>query len=66
MLLPCVNSSKHFEYAVESFLREIENTKALRHPNIVTLRDYGQFEDLFFFTMDYCNQGSIADLMNNR
>jgi eukaryotic-like serine/threonine-protein kinase len=54
------------EYVVNMFLREIENTKALRHPNIVTLRDYGKSEDLFFFTLDYCNQGSVADIMRGR
>jgi pSer/pThr/pTyr-binding forkhead associated (FHA) protein len=67
VLLPHTNvSEKVFNYASRSFLREIENTKALRHPNIVTLKDYGQSEDLFFFTMDYCNQGSVADMMNQR
>jgi eukaryotic-like serine/threonine-protein kinase len=63
VLQPRVNST---EYIVNSFLREIENTKALQHPNIVTLRDYGQCEDFFFFTLDYCNQGSVTDLMNQR
>jgi pSer/pThr/pTyr-binding forkhead associated (FHA) protein len=63
VLQPRVNST---EYVVNAFLREIENTRALRHPNIVTLRDYGQYKDFFYFTMDYCNQGSVTDLMNQR
>jgi eukaryotic-like serine/threonine-protein kinase len=63
VLQPRMNSN---EYVLNMFLREIENTKALRHPNIVTLRDYGKSEDLFFFTLDYCNKGSVADIMRER
>jgi eukaryotic-like serine/threonine-protein kinase len=63
VLQPRMNST---EYVVNLFLREIENTKALNHPNIVTLRDYGQYENFFFFTLDYCNQGSVTDLMAQR
>ena len=60
ILLPKMQQN---EYIVNLFLREIENTKALSHPNIVTLRDYGKSEELFYFTLDYCNKGSVADLM---
>jgi eukaryotic-like serine/threonine-protein kinase len=60
ILLPKMQQN---EYIVNLFLREIENTKALSHPNIVTLRDYGKSEELFYFTLDYCNKGSVTDLM---
>jgi eukaryotic-like serine/threonine-protein kinase len=52
------------ESIVNLFLREIENTKALSHPNVVTLRDYGKSDQLFYFTLDYCNRGSVMDLMH--
>jgi eukaryotic-like serine/threonine-protein kinase len=60
ILLPQMQQN---EYTVDLFLREIENTKALNHPNIITLRDYGKSNELFYFTLDYCNRGSVADLM---
>jgi eukaryotic-like serine/threonine-protein kinase len=63
ILLPQMQQN---EYIVNLFLREIENTKALSHPNIVTLRDYGKSNELFYFTLDYCNKGSISDLMRQR
>jgi serine/threonine protein kinase len=53
-------------WALEMFLRETENTKALQHPNVVQLRDYGYADDTFFFTLDYCDGGSVADLMQQR
>jgi len=48
------------------FLREIENTKLLQHTNLVKLRDSGEFDGTFFFTLDYCNGGSIAQLMRQQ
>ena len=49
--------------AINWFMREIDNTKYLRHPNVIQLKDSGNAEGVFFFTMEYCNNGSIADLM---
>ncbi len=51
---------------VQRFLREIECTKPLNHPNIVKMLDYGYAEGLFFFTLEYCNGGSVQDLMTQR
>ena len=50
MLLPQVAAN---DYAVQSFLREAENTKALNHPNIVQLRDTGYDQGTFFFNLEY-------------
>ncbi len=63
MMLPAVAAS---ERAVQMFLRETENTKALRHPNVVQLIDYGYSENIFFFTMEYCEGGSVSDLMRQQ
>lgn len=48
---------------VNLFLREVENAKKLRHPNLVQLKDYCFVEGLFFFTMEYCQGGSVRDAM---
>ena len=50
----------------ERFLREARNTKMLDHPNIVKFDDFGQTNDLFYFTMEYCDRGSVTDLMKKR
>jgi pSer/pThr/pTyr-binding forkhead associated (FHA) protein len=53
-------------WAIAMFLREVENTKALQHPHVVRLRDYGYDNGTFFFTLEYCNGGSVADLIRQR
>jgi serine/threonine protein kinase len=50
----------------ELFLREIENCKALKHPNVVGLRDSGFAQSTLFFTMEYCDGGSVSDLVQRR
>jgi serine/threonine protein kinase len=49
--------------AVQMFQREIENTKALNHPNIVKLKDAGFADGNFFFTLEYCDGGNVFDWM---
>ena len=48
---------------VQMFLREIENMKALKHPHVVELLDYGYAENLFFLVMEYYEGGNVLDLM---
>ena len=48
------------------FLGEARRTKMLDHPNIVKFDDYGQVNDLFYFTMEYCDRGSVVDLIKQR
>ena len=50
----------------ERFLREARNTKMLDHPNIVKFNDFGQADNLFYFTMEYCDRGSVVDLIEKR
>ncbi len=50
----------------DKFLRELENTKALKHPNIVSLRDYGFSDEIFFFTLEYCEAGTLETWMKQR
>ncbi len=51
------------EAAQETFIREIEVTRALRHPNIVGLLDFGKHEDRFYFALEYCPGGSAEQLL---
>jgi serine/threonine-protein kinase len=48
------------------FLREAHNTMALKHPHVVGLRDAGWSNGLFFFTLEYCEGGTVARLLQER
>jgi len=52
--------------AINTFLREVENTKALQHPNVVQFRESGYDNGNFFFTLEYCDGGSVGDLIRQR
>ena len=43
------------------FLREAALTQALRNRNVVRLFDVGCSQATFFFTLEYCEGGSLAD-----
>jgi hypothetical protein len=45
------------------FLREIDITRQLDHPHIVSLLDSGAAGSAFYFIMDYCGGGSIEHLV---
>lgn len=63
VMLPQVAAS---DLMARKFMREIENTKALRHPHVVRLHDSGCSRGTFFFTLDYCGGGSLDNLMERR
>jgi eukaryotic-like serine/threonine-protein kinase len=63
LMLPQVAINRR---ARDWFLRQVENTKALHHPNIVQLRDYGYGKGTFFCALEYCKDGNIFDLMRKR
>jgi serine/threonine protein kinase len=52
--------------ARENFQREIEITRSLRHPRIVSLFDHGSTGSTFYFAMEYCAGGSVADLQRRQ
>jgi len=52
--------------ATQKFLLEAVNTQALDHANVVKTYDSGCSEGTFFFTMEYCNGGSIDSLLKQR
>ncbi|MCL2925239.1 MAG: serine/threonine-protein kinase [Trichodesmium sp. MAG_R04] len=49
--------------AINRFLTEIENYKALDHKNIVRMKDYSYSDKQFFLTLEYCNGDSILNLL---
>jgi len=52
--------------AVNWLRREVENMKVLKHPNVVGLKEFGYADETFFFTREYCDGGSVVDLMAKR
>jgi eukaryotic-like serine/threonine-protein kinase len=52
--------------ARDMFLRETENTKALKHPNVVRLWEAGCSHGVFFFTLEFCDGGSLDVLLKQR
>ena len=47
----------------QMFQREIEITRKLLHPHIVSLNGNGSAGSAFYFVMEYCNGGSLHQLM---
>ncbi len=52
--------------AIEHFKREMEVIAGLKHPNIVRFLDSGSDQGTFFFVMEYCDGGSLADVAKTR
>ena len=53
------------EAARNAFLREIDQLANLRHENIVSLLGKGSTGSCFYFIMEYCEGGSVEDLMEH-
>lgn len=52
--------------AREKFQQEIRVMQGLKHPNLVELLDNGAAGGAFFFIMEYCEAGSVGDLLKRR
>ena len=52
--------------AIEQFKREMQVISGLQHPNIVRFLDSGSDQGTFFFVMEYCDGGSLADVAKAR
>lgn len=54
------------EENTQRFQREIKILEALYHPNIVNFLDRGiTVDNEYYFVMEYCNGGSVADLIES-
>lgn len=49
--------------ARHDFQREIENTRKLQHPHVVKFLDSGVEDSAFYFLIEYCEGGSVDQLM---
>lgn len=54
------------EKSKKKFLQEMELLSSLRHPNIVSFFDQGSVGGAFYFVMEFCDAGSLADLIKRR
>lgn len=63
ILLPQVAVQPHMK---EMFLQDARKTKQLDHPNLVKFKDHSYVDDMFYFVMEYCDRGSVTDLMAYR
>ena len=51
---------------VKRFLREMKLTKSLKHKNVVRFLDYGHSGETFYFTLEYCEGGSVDNLLKEK
>ncbi|GAA4213115.1 protein kinase domain-containing protein [Actinocatenispora rupis] len=63
LMLPAVAADP---MARRRFLREVELTRALRHPHLVPLYDAGTVDGAFWFTSEYCAGGSLDGVLRRR
>jgi WD40 repeat protein len=49
--------------SIERFRREAEAVAALRHPNIVAIHEIGEHDGQQFFSMDYVDGPSLAEML---
>lgn len=63
VMLPKVENNPKSQ---QQFIRETKNTQLLQHKNIVRVYDVGCSDNTFYFTTDYCNLGSLAQLIKKK
>jgi serine/threonine protein kinase len=60
VMLPQATAQQHNR---DLFQREVANMKGLAHRHVVRLLEFGYSEGTYFFTQEYCERGSIGDLL---
>lgn len=54
------------QYYIKMFIREARLAALLRHPNIVQITDYGNFQNAYFIVMEYINGMNLSEIMEKR
>ncbi len=57
-----LSRAKVSESAVDGFKREMQVVAGLKHPHIVRFLANGSHQGAFYFIMEYCDGGSLADM----
>lgn len=52
-----------YEQCREDFIREAENLKQLRHPNIVELKDCACGDSALYLVLEFCSEGTLKEFM---
>jgi tetratricopeptide (TPR) repeat protein len=52
--------------ALKNFLREAKSAAQLNHPNIVTVYDAGEQDDVFYIAMEYVDGNTLKDIIKRR
>jgi len=63
ILPPAIGAQPGFS---ERFTREAKALARLNHPGIVTLYEFGQAQDLYFFLMEYVDGANLRQLMERQ
>lgn len=53
----------HVASFVERFKREVRVTRQITHPNVCRVHDLGEFEGLFYLSMEWISGETLADLL---
>ena len=48
---------------LERFQREVDAASSLEHPNILSIHEYGERDDLAYMVMPYARHGTLRDLL---
>ena len=66
MIKITINKKNYDKDKLKLFKREIEILKSINHPYIIKLYDYNELnEDVFWSLNDYCNLGSLDNLIKD-
>lgn len=56
----------HDEEFIQRFRREARSAASLSHPNVVSIYDVGQDEDIHYIVMEYIEGGTLNDIIKER
>ena len=60
-----INISNEKDSKMLDYLKkEKEILKLLNHPNIIKLDDFIEYKNHYFFIMEYCNGGTLLEILN--
>lgn len=63
VILPRTETSPE---TIDHFLREADTASSLKHPNIIEIRNVSYSGEIFYFSMEFCDSGSLFEYIENR